>query len=176
MPCLAPGLDGRGDAEDLVFADQVSDTRGHDQGLERSHPTAADTRDQLLGENADDRTAQLGANLVLLIGRKHVDNTVDRAGGTTGMQRTEHDVARFRSGDGSLDRFQVAQLTDENHIGVLSQGAANGLGKRGDIDTDFALIDRRFAVVVIKLDRVFDRDNVMIDCRVQIIDHRGQRS
>ena len=31
------------------------------------------------------------------------------------------------------------------------------------VDADFALVDRRLLVVVIELDRVFDRDDVVVD-------------
>ena len=106
---------------------------------------------------------------------KDVDDAVDRAGGARGVQRAEHDVARFGRGDGRLDRFQVAHFADQDHVGVLPQGAANRLGEAGDVDADFALVDRRLLVVVIELDRVFDRDDVVIDVVVDVVDHRRQR-
>jgi hypothetical protein len=51
-------------------------------------------------------------------------------------------VPRFGRGNGGLNRLQVAHFADQDHIGVLTQGAADGLGKAGHIDTDLALIDR----------------------------------
>ena len=97
---------------------------------------------------------------------KHVDDAVDRAGGAGGVQRAEHDVARFGRGDGRFDRFQVAHFADEDHVRVLPQRAANRFGERRHVDADLALVDRRLLVVVIELDRVFDRDDVVVDsCR-----------
>ena len=121
---------------------------------------------QRLRQDADDGGRKLHANLFLLIGRKHVDNAVHRALGAGGVQRAEHDVPGFGRGDGGFDRGQVAHFADQNHVGVLPQGAADGFGEARHVDAHFALIDRRFLVVVIKLDRVFNRDDVMIDrCR-----------
>ena len=84
-------------------------------------------------------------------------------------------MTRFGSGNGGGDRFQVAHFTDEDDVGVLTQGAADGFGKRRTINADFALIDRRFFVVVVELDRVFDRDDVVIDVLVDVVDQAGQR-
>ncbi len=47
-----------------------------------------------------------------------------------GVQRAEHDVARFGRGDGRFDRFQVAHFADQDHVRVLPQRAANRLGER----------------------------------------------
>ena len=92
-----------------------------------------------------------------------------------GVQRAEHHVARFGGGDGRFDRFQVAHFADQDHVRVLPQGAADRLGEARHIDADLALVDRRFLVVVIELDRVFDRDDVVIDVLVDVVDQAGQR-
>ena len=95
--------------------------------------------------------------------------------GAGGVQRAEHHVARFGGGDGRFDRFQVAHFADEDHVGVLPQRAANGLGEARHVDADLALVDRRLLVVVVELDRVFDRDDVVVDVLVDVVDHAGQR-
>ncbi len=43
------------------------------------------------------------------------------------------------------------------------------------VDADLALVDRRLLVLVVELDRVFDRDDVVVDVVVDVVDHRGQR-
>ena len=72
---------------------------------------------------------KLGADLLLLVGGKDVDDAVDRPLGAGGVQRAEHQVAGFGRGDGRLDRLQVAHFADQNHVRVLAQGAAEGLGE-----------------------------------------------
>ena len=48
--------------------------------------------------------------------------------------------------DGRLDRFQIAHFADQDHVGVLPQGAAERFGEAGHVDADFALVDRRLLV------------------------------
>jgi hypothetical protein len=57
----------------------------------------------------------------------------------------------------------------------LTQRAANRLGERCDVDAHFALVDRALLVVVLELNRVFDRDDVVVVVIVEIVNHRGQR-
>ena len=138
------------------------------------HPAAADLRQQRLRQHADDRHGQLRADLLLLAGGKDVDDAVDRALGAGGVQRGEDDVAGFGRRDRRLDRLQVAHFADQDHVRVLPQGAANGLGEAGHVDAQFPLVDRRFLVRVVELDRVLDRDDVVVEVLVDVIDHRRQ--
>jgi hypothetical protein len=59
---------------------------------------------------------QLGAHLLLLIGREDVDDAVDRVCRADGVQRREHKMARLRRGHGDGDGLEVAQLTDEDDV------------------------------------------------------------
>ena len=119
---------------------------------------------------------KLRANLFLLVGREDVDDAVDRAvrrSMVCSVPNTMWPVSAAR--DGRFDRFQVAHFADQDHVRVLPQRAANRLGERRHVDADLALVDRRLLVLVLKLDRVFDRDDVMVDVLVEVVDHAGQR-
>ncbi len=86
--------------------------------------------------------------------------------GAGGVQRAEDDVAGFGRGDRRLDRLQVAHFAHEDHVRVLSQRAANGLGERRHVDADLALVHRTLLVLMVELDRVLDRDDVVVEvCR-----------
>ena len=172
---LGPGLDGGRDAKGLVLANQVADGRRHDQHFVSRAAATADLGQQRLRQHADDRRRQLRADLFLLTRGEHVDDAVDRPLRAGGVQRAEHDVPGLGGRDRRFDRLQVAQLTDQDHVWILSQGASQGFGKAGYIDADFPLIDRRFLVRMVKLDRVFDRDDMVVDRLVDVVDHAGQR-
>jgi hypothetical protein len=73
------------------------------------------------------------------------------------------------------DRLEVAHLAQEDHVGVLTQHAPHGLGEGRDVLPDFALGDDRLLVLVVVLDRVFDRDDVPLEVHVDVVDHRRQR-
>ncbi len=99
------------------------------------------------------RFADHDADLLALIDRENIEHAVERAGGIAGVERAEHEVARFRGGDGELDRFQIAHFTDHDDIGIFAQRAAQGRAEGLRVRVDFALGD----VAVLRLDDVFDR-------------------
>ena len=82
---------------------------------------------QRLRQHADEGGRQLGANLVLLILGKDVDDAVDGGRGAVGVQRAEDDVPRLGRLDGGVNRFQVAHFADQDDVGVHAQGPANAL-------------------------------------------------
>ena len=90
------------------------------------------------------------------------------------MQRAEDQVAGLGGRDGRGDRLLVAHLADEDHVGVLAQGAPQALGEGRDVDADLTLVDDGLLVVVVVLDRVLDRDDVDVVVRVDVVQHRGQ--
>ena len=74
-----------------------------------------------------------------------------------------------------LGRLGVAQLADQDHVGVLAQHAAKRLVERVGVETDFALVDDAVDVGVQDLDRVLDRDDVLLPRPVDVAEHRGER-
>ena len=84
-------------------------------------------------------------------------------------------MAGFGCRDRRFNRGQVTHFADQNHVRILTQSAANGFGKTRHVHADFALIDRRFLVVVKEFNRVFDRDDVVVDVFVDVVDQARQR-
>ena len=117
-------------------------------------------RDQLLGHHALQRGAQLDTDLVLLVGREHVDDPVDGGRGVLGVQGGEDEVASLGRGQGGGDGLEVAELTDQDDVGVLAQDPAERLGERIGVRAHLALADDRALVAVQELDRVLDGDDV----------------
>ena len=79
---------------------------------------------QPLGQHADNRRGELGPDLILSIGRKDVDDAIDRSLSTVGVQRAEDDMPGFGGVDRGFDRRQIAQFAHQNHIRVLPQRTA----------------------------------------------------
>ena len=63
----------------------------------------------------------------VLVGREQVEDAVDRGRGTGGVDGAEHQVARFGGVDGRLERIDVAQLADQDDVGVLPHRVLEGL-------------------------------------------------
>ncbi len=91
------------------------------------------------------------------------------------MQGREDEVAGLRRGQGGGDRLQVPHLADEDDVGVLTQGGLQGEGEVGRVGADLALVDDALVVRVQELDRVLDREDVLLALAVDHVQHRGQR-
>ena len=91
------------------------------------------------------------------------------------MQRAKHHVAGFGGRDRRLHRLQVAELAHEDHVGILPQGPTECLGEARHVAADLPLVDRALLRAVVKLDRILDRDDVVVVVFVDEVDQRGER-
>ncbi len=91
------------------------------------------------------------------------------------MQGGEHEVAGLGRRQGGRDRLPVAHLADQDHVGVLSQGGAQRQREVNRVGADLTLVDDRAFVLVQELDRVLDREDVVVMFDVDHVDHRRQR-
>ena len=162
------------DSEGLIFSNQVCNARCHIENLVGSASTTAHFWKQRLCYHANQRTGELCTNLILQVTGESINDSVDGTLSTVGMKCAENNVTRFSSTNRSLDRFKVTKLTDQNDIGVLPQCSPNRFGEAWHIDADLSLVDRAFDVIVIKLDRILDRNDVMINGFVEQIDQARQ--
>src|SRR5690606_10074456 len=133
-------------------------------------------RNQLLCNDGFQVERQVHPQLTVAIRREEVNDTVQRLAGVVGVQGTETQVTSFCEGDSVVHGFPGAHLTDQDYIRGLTQGVLQGHLKRFCINAHFALGDDAAFVLVDKLDRVFDRDNVTFAVAVAVTDHGSQRS
>jgi hypothetical protein len=91
------------------------------------------------------------------------------------VQRREDEVAGLRRRQRGAHRLLVAHLADEDHIRVLTQDPLERRLERQRVLADLALVDDRVLVAVQELDRVLDRDDVLLMMRVHPVDHRRER-
>ena len=170
------GLHDRVDLLDLRLADQVANRVVGDQDLERGDtPASVGGRHEVLRDDALQRRGELDAHLVLLLGGEDVDDAVDRLRRALSVQRREDEVAGLGGGQRGADRLEVAHLADEDHVGVLAERGAQGLGERRRVGADLALVDDAGAMPVEKLDRILDREDVLVPRAVDVVEQRGER-
>ena len=91
------------------------------------------------------------------------------------MQRAEDEVAGLGGGQRRRDRLEVAHLAEQDHVGVLTERAAESVGEARCVLADLALVDDAPLVVVQELDRILDRDDVIGARAVDLVDDRGER-
>ncbi len=91
------------------------------------------------------------------------------------VERREHEVARLRRVQRDRHRLRVAHFADEDDVRVLAERGAQRGGEARRVVADLALADHAADVVVGELDRILDRDDVVVPRAVDVVDHRGQR-
>ncbi len=172
---LRAGLHDRVDLVRLALADEVAHRRCRDEQL-AGHDAAAPVpgRQQLLRADAHQGRRELHADLLLLVGREHVDDAVDGLRRVLGVQRGEHQVAGLGGGQRGRHRLGVAHLAHEDDVGVLAQHRLEGAVERLRVGAHLALVDHALLVAVQELDRVLDRHDVLFADLVDLVDHRGQ--
>ena len=91
------------------------------------------------------------------------------------VQRAEHEMPGFGGLDRDRDGLEVAQLADQDDVGILAQRRAQRILERVGVGAHLALVDQALLVAVHELDRILDRDDVLVARLVDVVDHRAQR-
>src|SRR4029079_945357 len=68
-----------------------------------------------------------------------------------------------------------AHLADEYDVGVLAEGGLQGEREVLGVGADLALVDDALVVRVQELDRILDREDVLLALAVDRVEHRRQR-
>jgi hypothetical protein len=87
----------------------------------------------------------------------------------------EYEVSRFSRRQGKLDGLEVPHFADEYDVGILTQGAPQGVGKAFGMRSKFTLVDKAFLGVVEELDGVLDGEDMFLHGIVDEVHYRGKR-
>jgi hypothetical protein len=86
----------------------------------------------------------------------------------------QHQVAGLGGLERDVHRLVVAQLTDEDDVGVLAERRAQGSGEVDGVEPHLALGDRGALAAVEELDGVLHGEDVHRLGLVDVVDDRGQ--
>src|SRR6266566_4285404 len=101
----------------------------------------------------------------------HVEESRDRRGAIVGVQGGEDQMAGERGANTDLRGLEVARLTDEDHVGVLTEeGAERGGERPADALVDLDLVD----ALQVVLDRILGGHDVHVR-RIDRVDPRVER-
>ena len=171
------GLDDAWKHEGLSFADHISDSGGVHQNLNRQRATiAVRPRHELLRDDAAQRLADHDANLVALIGRKNIQQSVESSRGIAGVQGAEHKVTGLGRRDGEGDSLQIAHFTNHDDIRILTESASQGVGEGFCMRVNLTLSDMALARRHDVFDRILQSDDMVVARAVDLIHQRSERS
>ncbi len=111
----------------------------------------------------------------MAISREEVNDSVQGLVGVVGVECTQTQVTSFRKRDRMVHGFTRAHLANQNYIWRLPQGVFQRNFKRFSVNSYFALSDNATLMLVNKLNRVFDRNNMAFGVRVAMTNHGGER-
>jgi hypothetical protein len=161
MPSVLAHLQLARDLVILIGHDELADGLGHHQDLANG---AARALSGLFTRIWVITAIKLCARKLLvwfaLFRRQRVDDAVDGLGGARGVQGAEHQVAGFRGRHGHGDRLGIAQLADQDHVGIFAHGGAHAFGEGGKVSAELALNHLAVLAAVNEFDRVFEADDV----------------
>ena len=102
------------------FPNQIPYGRIGMQYFESCHPPfPVRPWNQLLGNNRLQHVGQLHTDLLLLMGRKYIDNPVHRTGRPNGMQGGQYKMPRLRCRNRHTDGLIIPHLPYQYHIRVF---------------------------------------------------------
>ena len=93
--------------------------------------------------------------------------------GVCSVPKTRWPVAAAVSASSIVSK--IAHFADENDVRIFAQRAAQRGGEGLRVHADFAVIDQRLLAAMHKLDRILDRDDVILAMQIRVIDHRRER-
>ncbi len=106
----------------LGLPDQVADGRGAQEHLgARRAAGAVGGGHELLGDHTFEGRGEHHPDLFLLLRGEDVDDAVDRLRCVLGVERAEDEVAGLGGRKGHRDGLEVAELADQDHVGILAQ-------------------------------------------------------
>jgi hypothetical protein len=166
------------DLHDRGRRGRVDDPLAHaavvDQGFHRGDPAlAVGPGDQPLRDRAAERRGQREPGLSLRRRREEVEHPVDGLGGIDRVHRRDHEVTGLRRGQRGLGGLAVADLAEEDDVGILPDHVSQRGPEGIRVHADLTLVDDRPSILVHDLDGVFDGHDVRSPRLVDVSDHRG---
>lgn len=109
------------------FAYQMTYRGSHGQQLKQSHPPSRRAPHQLLRHDPKQTAGEQHAGKMLLSRGKGIHQPVNRLAGAAGVQRAQQKMAGFGGGERQRNTCAIAQLAEQDNVGILTQGGAQTL-------------------------------------------------
>ena len=169
-PPGAAGLECTGEFEDLAVGYQFGDAWSVEQQLARGEPAATGLPQQYLSDRPAESARQHSTILEPTIDRQVPQHALECGDRTGCRKRADHQAARLGGLERDGDGFARADVADDEHVGVLTEGGPRGSRHVGAIATDLALADEGLLVVVRVPDLTIEHDDMHAARRVDQVD------
>ena len=130
---------------------------------------------QALGNHAVQVHRQVEQDASMRIVGEKAQHALNRLVGIVGVHGRNAQVPGFGVVQGVLQRLEVAQLANHDHVGRLPHGVAQCIAKRLRVHPHLALANDGLFMRMHEFDRVFDRQNVARPVVIAVVQHGCQR-
>src|ERR1700674_1732302 len=163
-------------ARPLALFDAISSARVGFQNFDYGDAVPAIVaRYQPLRNDVAESFRESLSHRLLFGGRERGDDALHRLRGVDGVHAGKNEVAVFGGIEKNLERFPVADFADHNHPRRLTQSRPQRQREIRRIAVQLALVHRRFLMLVQKLNRIFDRKDVIAMFAVDAVNQSGER-
>ena len=159
------------DGVEFAALDVVLAGIGVDQDVVVSGPFAVIGFYEPLGDDAQQGLRYGPAHAFLLAGRVHAQHPFHRLDGGVGVEGGKQQMAGLGGLDGGGQGFPVANLPDQDHVRILSQGCPQRFGKQLGVLPHLPLANQGATTDVHEFNRILNRENVPALVAVDPIDH-----
>ena len=161
---------------DFAVGDEAAGQRRHAQDFEgRDAVHGVFFCDKPLGDNADEHEREILRDLRLLVFGEVVDDSLQRLVDVHRVHGGGDEMAGLGGVDGGLDGLQITHFAKKDDIRILADDVAEGGLEVVSVGADFTLVDDGLNVFMDEFDRIFDRDDMLVEMRVDVVEHGGER-
>lgn len=158
-PFVDGGFDDAAEQVQVVTSDGVLGCGVALHDFEARDPFGEGAWDETLADDGVETAGEQGAGVGLFGGGMEFTDTIERLRHGIGVESGEDEVAGFGGLHGGLNGGAISNFADENDLGILSDGIADGVGETSGIDTDLALFELATIFDEEIFDRIFDGDD-----------------
>ena len=138
-------------------------------------PDPVDARDQGLANDRFENHAELSPDMVLLGGRKQVNDSIHGRSRGVGVKSGQGKMPGFGDPQGRFDRLRVAHFADQNNVRILPESHSERRREGVRVTAYLALVDDAALVTVQEFDGVFNGQDVPKALPVNLVDHGRKR-
>src|SRR4030095_10492617 len=99
-----------------------------------------------------------------------IDNSVDGTRCSCRVKRAKYEMASFSGFNRNRNGLEIAHLSDKDDVWILPERGLEGGFEGFRMGRDLPLIDETLLVLVDKLDRILDRDEVICAVLIDNVD------
>ncbi len=133
--------------------------------------TSIGSRKKCLRNDSCKSESKLHTDLILLIWRERLDDTINRLDSIIGMECRKDEMSCLGKCDSCLDSGKVSHFSDDNDIRILTENWADSIRESIKLFSKLSLMNKRFFILIDKFYWIFKSHNMSLGITIDVLDH-----